>query len=590
MDRGGDKIDYFTDYENVKKIDAELIQAVYAVAENTEADNNARDYWVADVIVIEVDRWDGEVDNISLVFDNYQQTSQRVRYLDTLTTKYEGVEAHVIPDGEEWGIQWSERQYGFYELRDTEKDGEELKASSIRVIDHDFNSYGIYAGVVTRVDAVSGRGGYIDVELKNHPETASKIVHAYLPEDRNAVYAIDGDEAVGGLRVSETNNGDLRTGDEVIWVEKSDDNKVVYFMVVVSDEDCPENGHDHDWTTKSWLENLHAQIMAEQTDGTTTEPEQSDVDKLIAESTNTVKDPIKTKAEREAAAAMLEKLAAKLADKTITLAEAEKLTAEKNRVQGLIDAYETAMGEANEDAEEAIDELSTALDDWDDLNTVNREKKLSIIKEYAARIEEATSPEEVAKLKREASIAISEPAPEIDMEQLEEMHSYAVLNTNVEVVWGQSGNKTSGSGNTYDKAKDVFLLNPEDLVIITEDTTDEDVLKALISWYYSAGQNEVTGSADNGWSITKTSDNSTVTFTNLTEILTAIFENDSDYDGCTSFAIVPLALGGDNGPLIQTVVRNNADPVYQCLGLVNGSDTTTMFNLDMTDVIEALNA
>ena len=242
------------------------------------------------------------------------------------------------------GIQWSESRYGFYELRDTEKDGEELKASSIREITRDFNSYGIYAGVVTRVDAVSSRGGYIDVELKNNPETASKIVHAYLPEDRNAVYAIDGDEAVGGLRVSETNNGDLRVGDEVIWVEKSSDSKTVYFMVVVSDENCPENGHDHDWATKSWLENLHDDIMAEQS--TDKAPEQSDVDKLIAESTNTVKDPIKTKAERDAAQAMLARLEEMAAKETITVGDLNKLGTEIARIEALIRTFDTGVSSA----------------------------------------------------------------------------------------------------------------------------------------------------------------------------------------------------------------------------------------------------
>ncbi|MDE7010937.1 MAG: hypothetical protein K2O93_06960, partial [Oscillospiraceae bacterium] len=259
VNRKDNKIDYFTDYDNVKKIDAELIEAVYAVAENTEADNSEHDYWVADVIVIEVNGWNGDVDNISLVFDNYQQTSQRVKFLDTLTTKYEGVNAHVIPGGREWGTRWQDIEYGFYMLLDAEKDGDELVADDIDMIKKDFAKYGIKAGVVTRVDKVSSRGGYIDVELKNSP--AHETGRAYLPDDRNAVYAIDGSEAVDGLRVSEKDNGDLRVGDEVIWVEKADDSKVVYFMVVVSDK---ADEHKHDWDSPSWLEKLHDAIMAEQ--------------------------------------------------------------------------------------------------------------------------------------------------------------------------------------------------------------------------------------------------------------------------------------------------------------------------------------
>ena len=87
VNRNSQTIDYFTDYENVTKIDKDYIEAVYAVAENTESDNNSKDYWVANVIVIEVSNWVGDIDNIALVFDNYQQTSQRVKYLDTLDRK-----------------------------------------------------------------------------------------------------------------------------------------------------------------------------------------------------------------------------------------------------------------------------------------------------------------------------------------------------------------------------------------------------------------------------------------------------------------------------------------------------------------------
>ena len=66
-------------------------------------------------------------------------------------------------------------------------------------------------------------------------------VKSFVPKEKNwassaiSPMAIDGSEAVDGLRVSEKDNGDLRVGDEIIWVEKADDSKTVYFIVVVSE-------------------------------------------------------------------------------------------------------------------------------------------------------------------------------------------------------------------------------------------------------------------------------------------------------------------------------------------------------------------
>ena len=63
---GSGKITYFVGYDNVPEIKAEDIIAAYAVAKNTESDSNKKDYWVADVIVIEVDNYDKAYESISL--------------------------------------------------------------------------------------------------------------------------------------------------------------------------------------------------------------------------------------------------------------------------------------------------------------------------------------------------------------------------------------------------------------------------------------------------------------------------------------------------------------------------------------------
>ena len=409
VNRNSGKIDYFTDYDNVKKIDAELIEAVYAVAENTEADSNARDYWVADVIVIEVNGWNGDVDNISLVFDNFQQTSQRVKFLDTLTTKYEGVNAHVIPGDGEWGTRWQDIDFGFYMLLDAEKDGDELVADDIKEIKSNFAKYGIKAGVVTRVDEVSSRGGYIDVDLHDADNSITRDIsvdngRAYLPDDRNAVYAIDGSEAVDGLHVSNNDNGDLRVGDQIIWVEKADDSKTVYFIVVVSDK---ADSHKHDWNSPAWLENLYEDIIIEQRTGEA--PEKSEVDKLIAESTNTVKGPIKTKAERDAAQAMLARLEEMAAKETITVGDLNKLEAEITRIEALIDTFDTGVSSAESAANEAKNALNADLEKYKDLvGATDWADKVAVAKEYTKKLEEATSVAEVNKIKQDAQIAMAD--------------------------------------------------------------------------------------------------------------------------------------------------------------------------------------
>ena len=274
VNRNSQTIDYFTDYENVKKIDKDYIEAVYAVAENTESDNNSKDYWVANVIVIEVSNWVGDIDNIALVFDNYQQTSQRVKYLDTLATKADKVPNHVVPADEEWGAKWGNINPGFFRLYDTEKDGDELMADTLTQITRgDYGKYGIHAGLVTRTAEVERRGGYIDVDMQDNDwsdttgGTTSTLTpgKAFIPDGGiTDIYAIDGDEAEGGKRVSaKVDSGDIRKGDAIIWVtEKEDPESKTIFMVIVSGKG--DDGHDHDWETPSWLWDEYYEIIREQ--------------------------------------------------------------------------------------------------------------------------------------------------------------------------------------------------------------------------------------------------------------------------------------------------------------------------------------
>ena len=145
------------------KVDENNIRAMYAVAENTTADRNEADYWVANVIVIELDVLSTKYESVSMAYFNFQKHSDQVKYLNTLNNEYTGILLDVIPDTESWKDQW--RNYGFYALRTTEKTDEEntVEANMVR-IDGATEKYGdnrIFAGYVERIDKVDSRGGYI---------------------------------------------------------------------------------------------------------------------------------------------------------------------------------------------------------------------------------------------------------------------------------------------------------------------------------------------------------------------------------------------------------------------------------------------
>ncbi|MCI9679619.1 MAG: hypothetical protein HFF77_11770, partial [Oscillospiraceae bacterium] len=206
------------------------------------------------------------------------------------------------------------------------------------------------------------------------------------------------------LHVSNNDNGDLRVGDQIIWVEKADDSKTVYFIVVVSDK---ADSHKHDWNSPAWLENLYEDIIIEQRTGEA--PEKSEVDKLIAESTNTVKDPIKTKAERDAAQAMLARLEEMAAKETITVGDLNKLEAEITRIEALIDTFDTGVSSAESAANETKNALNADLEKYKDLvGATDWADKVAVAKEYTKKLEEATSVAEVNKIKQDAQIAMAD--------------------------------------------------------------------------------------------------------------------------------------------------------------------------------------
>lgn len=257
-------IKYFTDYTNLPKIDKDKVRAMYAVAENTEYDSDEKDYWVANVIVIELSEWNIDYDSVGLLYNNPSKTIDTVRYLDTLNSATENPSITLVPGSEKsWAGQWD--GYGFYELRETKVDGSEMSAESIDRIYKDYASHGIYAGEVKRVEKVDERGGYIVVDegvsckwpstdvqhYLNHKETTTRVSVTDVP-----VYVISANrEGLQQLKVEryDAKSAGLATGDEVIWV--TDGRGSVSYIVLVNDVS------DSKFKTISWLRDEYVEIV-----------------------------------------------------------------------------------------------------------------------------------------------------------------------------------------------------------------------------------------------------------------------------------------------------------------------------------------
>ena len=227
---------YCKDYVNFPGLTNEKnnIHAAYAVARDTRSDNANQPYWVADVIVYEVENLDDTAkSNIALAYYTQQRNTGSVQLLKTLNSKY-GPMVDLVPGGKNWNAelgQWGNallsgwENYGFYQLYNTTEpvDGQ-MAARSIDLIDEDFNKNGIYAGTIIREVEVDSRGDYIVVEIEDNTG-----LHTVQVEVTDKIYGITHDANIDGnwyneyntarqLRYKNTNSPEVKTGDRVIWV------------------------------------------------------------------------------------------------------------------------------------------------------------------------------------------------------------------------------------------------------------------------------------------------------------------------------------------------------------------------------------
>jgi len=282
-----DSIIYKVGYDELPTIKAANVRAAYAVAKNTTAADNGRDYWVADVIVIEVRDLEHAFDSISLMYSNPFEMSSSVRWIDSLNNKWKVyqpdsdklAEMQVIPSDVKnpnnpnsgWGNHaWRGDDYGFYGLKQVELQEEgELTAKVVELITKDYNKYGIYAGTVQRIKGILNSSGYIDVDLSGNPYNGTLVDYPnvkHITARDVPVYRIDGNSA-DGLTLSESDAyNEVYLGDQIIWVceQGSADNFGKVAFIVDLGTRTKGGNADYNYTADQWLWDEYNAIIREQ--------------------------------------------------------------------------------------------------------------------------------------------------------------------------------------------------------------------------------------------------------------------------------------------------------------------------------------
>ena len=288
---------YKVGYADLPNIEVNKIRAAYAVATNTSHDSNSRDYWVADVVVIEVTELTHDYDSIGLVYYNPFVQDGYTRYADTLNNMWRNLQPDydgkakmgITPKGGFTDINWgdaswsigNEDNYKFWKLYQTELTAPgQLAVTKAAAIDEDYNAYGIYAGAVERVERLQ-TSSYIDVTTK---DTGSVQTYAIDTATANAgevpFYTISGSAAAYGriytanqINLSNTlRYSDVKNGDKLIWVYEKATKQIAF----VIDLDSRADGYNQ----PAWLLNLYNDILVDQNSGTAGA---FDAEKLLAD-------------------------------------------------------------------------------------------------------------------------------------------------------------------------------------------------------------------------------------------------------------------------------------------------------------------
>ena len=282
---------YKVGYDELPNIKAENIRAAYAVAKNTTMAEDRRDYWVADVIVFEVDGLTNAYQSISLMYYNpWETVTSGIRYVQSLNNEWTALQPDyedqakmdIVPasvTGSDANVNWGNHSwrngdYGFYALYDTELETEgTLDAGNITKITENWNDHGIYAGTVQRIKGILNSSGYIDVDLKGRDYTAGTEISdewiTHLTVRNVPIYCVSTTDA-GIMVISETADiNEVKLGDELIWVYNVAERQVS-FIVDLGVRTKANDGFNYSPAT--WLSNIYENgtdgIIDEQTNNT----------------------------------------------------------------------------------------------------------------------------------------------------------------------------------------------------------------------------------------------------------------------------------------------------------------------------------
>ena len=267
-------VNYFTDYANLPAISADKISAMYAVASNTRTDRDGRDYWVAEVIVIETTGTDKSYDSVALAYYSPEKSSGGIHSVEALDNMSADPAVNLTRTTS-WNpsnYQWD--GYGFYELYDVEGDESDLTVGDMTKIPESakgYNDHGIHAAVVTRNARVQGEGDYIMIDRTGHTYGDKNDEIRLNVNDKIKVYGIyhnTKDETKVSYPVyllDEMDVDELTTGDEIIYVRDKWNDSLQYIVVT----NYVRAAHDDyvntkDWSNAKWLQDDYDEILVEQ--------------------------------------------------------------------------------------------------------------------------------------------------------------------------------------------------------------------------------------------------------------------------------------------------------------------------------------
>ena len=191
-----------------------------------------------------------------------------------------------------WGnSSWSssaESNYGFWALYRTElTQPGQLSVGSVGKITEDYNNYGIYAGVATRIEDLQ-TSAYIDVNVRktgcvqtyaidvDYGESTEVPFYRIHPNYNAAYGAIYTAEQINANRT--LNLSDVKDGDELIWVYNKDQNRIA-FVVDLGGRNKAD-GDSINYTSPAWLTTLYNAILVDENSGTAGA---FDAEKLLAD-------------------------------------------------------------------------------------------------------------------------------------------------------------------------------------------------------------------------------------------------------------------------------------------------------------------